>query len=61
MLADVQRVKRATLAEIKTLLTFCVRGERFSDGFWASMITEGHVRRLLERLRHLRAGAGETL
>ena len=60
MLADVQRVKRATLAEIKTLLTFCVRGERFSDGFWASMITDGHVRRLLERLRQLRAGGGET-
>lgn len=43
-------VETATLAEIKTMLTFCVRGERFGDGFWGSMIDSGHIRRLLGRL-----------
>ncbi|MFN8413162.1 MAG: DUF6508 domain-containing protein [Anaerolineales bacterium] len=32
------------------MLTFCVRGERFSDGHWGAMIEEGYIRRLLERL-----------
>lgn len=45
----------ATLDQIKTMLTFCVRGERFCDGHWAAMIEVGHVRRLLERLAELRA------
>lgn len=54
MLQDQDAVKRASLAEIKTMLTYCVRGERFSDGHWADMIEQGHIRRLLERLRELR-------
>ena len=32
------------------MLTFCVRGECFSDGHWAEMIEKGYIRRLLERL-----------
>lgn len=54
MLQDQDAVKRASLAEIKTMLTYCVRGERFSDGHWAAMIEQGYIRRLLERLRDLR-------
>lgn len=50
MLKDEQLVKEASLSQIKTMLTFCVRGERFSDGHWAEMIEQGHIRRLLERL-----------
>ena len=58
MLEDEQRVRRASLGEIKTMLTFCVRGERFCDGHWAAMIEGGQVRRLLERLKEIRdAGA----
>lgn len=53
MLEDERRVRTATLDEIKTMLTFCVRGERFSDGHWGQMIEKGHVRRLLERLKAL--------
>lgn len=56
MLQDHGLVSRATLSQIKTMLTYCVRGERFSDGHWAAMIEQGHIRRLLERLsafRHL--------
>jgi hypothetical protein len=55
MLQDEARVGAATLSEIRSMLTFCVRGERFSDGHWAEMIEKGYVRRLLERLREVAA------
>jgi hypothetical protein len=48
-------VRDATLDQLKTMLTYCVRGERFGDGHWAAMIESGHVHRLLERLAELRA------
>jgi hypothetical protein len=51
------RIETLTLPEIRSLLTFCVRGERFSDGHWAEMIELGHIRRILERLAVL----GESL
>ena len=50
MLLDHQFVANASLTQIKTMLTFCVRGERFVDGHWAQMIEQGHIQRLLERL-----------
>jgi hypothetical protein len=55
MLEDEARVRRASLDEIKTMLTYCVRGERFCDGHCGEMIEQGHVRRLLERLEEIRA------
>ena len=55
MLQNEQAVKRASLAEIKTMLTFCVRGERFSDGHWATMIEKGYIRRILERLNEIKS------
>ena len=55
MLKDEGVVRAADLAEIKTMLTFCVRGERFSDGHWEEMIKSGYVRRLLDRLGEIRA------
>ena len=51
MLEDEAIVRSATLSQVKTMLTYCVRGERFWDGFWNTMIEEGHIRRLLERLK----------
>ncbi len=66
MLQDDEFVKSASLAQIKTMLTFCVRGERFSDGHWAEMIENGSIRRILERIDELstdaryRAGSGEA-
>jgi len=54
MLKDEDRVKIASLSEIKAMLTFCVRGERFSDGHWAEMIERGYIRRLLERLNMIK-------
>jgi hypothetical protein len=53
MLADEDFVKNADLNPVKTMLTYCVRGERFSDGHWGEMIEGGHVRRLLQRLAEL--------
>jgi hypothetical protein len=54
MLEDDAFVARATLAEVKTMLTYCVRGERFGDGFWAAMLEQGRVVALLRRLAVLR-------
>jgi len=55
MLQDENLIKTASLSQIKTMLTFCVRGERFSDGHWAQMIEEGYIRRLLERLNQIKS------
>lgn len=55
MLKDESAVKAASLEQIRSMLTFCMRGERFSDGHWEQMILEGHVRRLLERLNEIKS------
>lgn len=55
MLKDENLVKTATLSQIRIMLTFCLRGERFSDGHWAEMIEKGYIRSLLERLNEIRA------
>ncbi len=57
MLKDEEFVKSASLVQIKTMLTFCVRGERFSDGHWAEMIENGCIRKILERINELSADA----
>ena len=54
MLADDERVAAASLAEVKTMLTYCVRGERFCDGHWGAMLESGRVVALLRRLAELR-------
>jgi hypothetical protein len=53
MLGDEEFVRTASLAQVKTMLTFCVRGERFADGHWAEMIENGNIHRLLERIEAL--------
>ena len=60
MLENESFVKTSSLAQIKTMLTYCVRGERFCDGHWAAMIESGHIRRLLERLAELGAQMSNT-
>lgn len=54
MLTDESFVKTASLAQIQTMLTFCVRGERFSDGHWGAMIEKGYIRQILERLNEIK-------
>jgi Family of unknown function (DUF6508) len=53
MLESDDVLNTADLAQIKTMLTYCVRGERFCDGHWGAMIEDGYVRRLLQRLAEL--------
>lgn len=55
MLRDEPAVKAASLSQIKSMLTFCVRGERFSDGHWAAMIEKGYIRCILERLNVIKS------
>lgn len=54
MIRDPERIGCASLEEIRAMLTFCVRGERFCDGLWGKMIKQGVIRRILARLRELR-------
>ncbi|MCO8165597.1 DUF6508 domain-containing protein [Pseudomonas sp. LJDD11] len=54
MLGDPQRVANATLDELKSMLTWCVRGERFCDGHHGSVIERGYILNLLQRLKVLR-------
>lgn len=54
MLADDAVVASATLDQIKTMLTSCVRGEKFCDGHWEESIKEGRVGAILARLHQLR-------
>jgi len=53
-------VSSASLDEIKTLLTYCVRGERFCDGHWGAMIEQSYVRQILDRLIVIRKQLGEN-
>jgi hypothetical protein len=46
-------IENADLNQIKTMLTFCVRGERFCMGHWGEMIEKEYIRRLLLRLSEL--------
>jgi hypothetical protein len=60
MLKDENVVKTASLSQIKTMLTFCVRGERFSDGHWGEMIEKGYIYQLLERLNEIKSELGPS-
>ena len=54
MLSDDKFIATASLDEIRTMLTYCVRGERFGDGHWAHMLETGRILALLRRLAALR-------
>jgi hypothetical protein len=47
-------IVRASLEQIRTLLTFCARGERFCEGFWGEVLARGRVQMILRRLLELR-------
>ena len=51
MLKSEQNIAKASLQEIKTMLTFCIRGERFCDGHFGSMIKAGKIKSILKRLK----------
>lgn len=54
MLEDDALIAQCSLADIKTMLTYCVRGERFSDGHWGAVLSSGRISALLRRLAVLR-------
>lgn len=51
ILKDMVLIKSASLEEIKALLTFCNRGERFCDGHIASMFENGVIKSIINRLK----------
>ena len=53
-------IRTATLPQIRAMLTYVLRGERFSDGWWGRMIEGGYVRRILERLAELEGELEES-
>lgn len=55
MLEDRNFIKSASMDQIKTMLTYCCRGERFCDGFWGAVIRKGRIKALLKRLQVLRS------
>jgi hypothetical protein len=54
MLTDDGAMARASLDQIKTMLTYCVRGERYRPGHWAQALESGRITALLRRLSELR-------
>ena len=53
LLEDEAVTRKATIPQIRQMLTLFVRGERFCSGWRSSMIEDGHVRRLLQRLAEI--------
>lgn len=53
MLKDANFIKRANWEQVKKMLTFCVRSERFNDGAWAGAIESGEIVLLLRRIAAL--------
>jgi O-acetyl-ADP-ribose deacetylase len=54
ILRDPQRLAQADLTDVRRVLTFIVRGERFNSGHVAAMIEDGSVADTLRRLAELR-------
>jgi hypothetical protein len=56
-LQDDQAIAKASLEELRSLLTYCNRAERFCNGAWKSILTNGKMVAILRRLGSLRDGA----
>ncbi len=54
IVANDEFIAQADLTAVKTMLTFCVRGERFNTGHWAVMLKNGRIQAILKRLQTLR-------
>ena len=54
MLEDECLIDNASLYQIRSMLTYCVRGERFNPGHWDAVLRSGQVTGLLRRLAELR-------
>lgn len=54
LLKDSRAIADANLLTLRTLMTACVRGEKFCDGWWASILQDGTLLAVLERLETIR-------
>jgi hypothetical protein len=54
MMAGRERIARADIDDLRSMLTWCLRSERFSEGAWHALLRDGKVFALLDRLRELR-------
>jgi len=54
LIEDRDSIESASLDQLRVMLTYCARGERFCDGHWRVMLERGIVQRLLRRLQALR-------
>ncbi|MHB8088021.1 MAG: DUF6508 domain-containing protein [Anaerolineaceae bacterium] len=52
-LENSEKVKTASFEEIRSLLTYCQRGERFCEGHWGVMIKNGKINQILVRLSQI--------
>lgn len=55
MLDDDEAIGAATLEQVRAMLTYCVRAERFGDGSWEGFLRSGRITALLRRLQVLRS------
>lgn len=51
--ADETERAKTDLADFRTMLTYCVQGERFCEGHWAEMLSSGTMSALLKRLAQI--------
>jgi len=47
-------IAAASLADIKAMLSLCVRSERFGDGNWAHFLQSGRIVAILRRIQVIR-------
>jgi len=50
LITEEDYIQSASLENIKSLITYCVRGERFCRGHWNQMIQKGYIKNILNRL-----------
>lgn len=60
MLADDAAIRAATMEQVRAMLTYCVRAERFGDGNWEAFLRSGRIAALLRRLEALRSATREA-
>ncbi len=52
-LGNDEPINKADIPQIKSMLTYCLRSERFGDGLWDGYIREGVIVKILKRLEQL--------
>lgn len=57
LLKDSRAIADADLLTLRMLMTACVRGEQFCDGWWASILQDGTLLAVLDRLEAIRGPA----